>query len=339
MPAPVIDHVLEQVRLPEYVIRPLVRAAIAQRLRRELGFHEDRVGAFAAMCSAGPMTVETGAANIQHYEVPTRFFELTLGPRLKYSACLWSAEAHSLEAAEEAMLRLTCRRAGVTDGMTILELGCGWGSLALWLAERYPNARIVAVSNSAAQRTFIEQRAPRNVEVITADVAELDLPIGRFDRVISVEMLEHVRNHAALLEQIARWLKPDGRLFVHVFAHRSTGYVFGDTWMARRFFSGGVMPVHGWLGRIDSPLEVIEDWWLDGRHYGRTCAAWLERLEENAGEVRDVLAHYGRRQAVRHFRAWRMFFLACSEIFSYRRGEEYGISHVLMRPRTKVRSG
>ncbi len=337
MPATIIDHFVEHVRLPESVMRPLVRAAIAQRLRRELKLREDGVGEFAKMCSAGPTTVETVAANLQHYEVPSRFFELTLGPRLKYSACLWDEEAASLEAAEEAMLRLTCRRAEIVDGMTILELGCGWGSLALWLAERYPNARIVAVSNSTAQKTFIEQRAPGNVEVVTADVTELVQPAGQFDRVISVEMLEHVRNHAALLEQIARWLKPDGRLFVHVFAHRSTGYVFGDTWMARRFFTGGVMPAHGWLGHIDSPLEVIDDWWLDGRHYGRTCDAWLERLEANRDEVREVLEYYGRRKAVRHFRAWRMFFLACSEVFSYRRGEEYGISHVLMRLRTTVR--
>jgi cyclopropane-fatty-acyl-phospholipid synthase len=339
-PTQPLDRVLERFSIPAAVLRPAVRAAIAARLVRQRSASRKLVGdtveRFALARADGLIAVDTQAANDQHYEVPPAFFELVLGPRMKYSSGLWTPETRCLAAAEEAMLQLTCQRAQLADGQRILELGCGWGSLTLYMAERFPDAQVTALSNSAEQRTAILARAAAwgltNVNVITADVNEFALD-ARFDRIVSVEMFEHVRNHGSLLRRVAKQLDVGGKLFVHVFAHRRYGYEFEDTWMARRFFSGGVMPAHGWLTHVPSPLEVEEQWWLNGRHYSQTAGAWLANFDASQHAVDRVLARaYGPTLASRRRREWRVFFLSIEEIFGFRNGREYGVSHALLRP-------
>lgn len=334
-----IDAVVDSGRLPDPLLRSTIRGLLRARRTAETSGPE----ALAAELFAGPVTVAVDAANAQHYEVPARFFELILGPRLKYSSAWWPEGVDTLGAAEEAMLDLTCRRAGIADGQDVLELGCGWGSLTLWMAERYPGARIVAVSNSTTQRAHILARAAErglgNVTVLTADVGELGVSAhtdvvapGRFDRVISVEMFEHVRNHRELGRRIARWLRPGGELFVHVFAHRSQPYLFevggaGD-WMARHFFTGGMMPSEDWIPAAVDALEHRQTWRFDGRHYTRTLAAWRELLEERREETLAVLGEGATAaEAERRWNRWRTFLIACEELFAAHRGREWGVVH------------
>ncbi len=338
-PAQLLDRAVDSGRLPDPALRTAIRSLL--RVRRSAdGPSPDEL---EALLCAGPVTVAVEAANVQHYEVPAGFFELILGPRLKYSAAWWPQGVSTLAAAEEAMLELTCRRAGIADGQDVLELGCGWGSLTLWMAERYPAARIVAVSNSATQREHIlaqaRERDLGNVTVITADVGDLGIGAhsdvvgpGRFDRVISVEMFEHVRNHRELGRRIARWLRPGGELFVHVFAHRSRPYLFetegtGD-WMARHFFTGGMMPSEDWIPRMVDTLDHRQTWRFDGRHYTRTLAAWRVLLEERRAETLAVLgAGTTEEEAERRWNRWRTFLIACEELFAARRGREWGVVH------------
>jgi cyclopropane-fatty-acyl-phospholipid synthase len=279
-------------------------------------------------------------ANRQHYEVPAEFFEVVLGRNLKYSSALWDPGTASLDDAEARMLALTCERAGLADGQRILDLGCGWGSLALFAAERHPGARITAVSNSASQGAFVRARAAArglgNVEVVTADVNRF-APPGRFDRVVSVEMFEHVRNWPELLRRVRGWLEPGGRLFVHVFAHRRFAYPFevdGDgDWMARHFFTGGIMPSHELLARVGGPLEVEARWLVPGTHYQRTAEAWLRRLDSGFPRAVAALARaLPRREAELQARRWRIFFLACAELFGFAGGEEWVVSHHRLAP-------
>jgi cyclopropane-fatty-acyl-phospholipid synthase len=318
----VVDRLVASGGVPEPLVRAGIRAACAARLRRErrLGRKE----AFIASLAREPVARDAEAANAQHYEVPDAFFRLVLGPRLKYSACLWEDGADTLAQAEEAMLALTCERAGIEDGMTILDLGCGWGSLTLWLAERYPGARVLAVSNSHGQRRYVESFAAPNVEVLTADVNELRLR-RRFDRIVSVELLEHVRNYERLLGRIASWLAPGGRFFCHVFAHRELAYPYDEGWMSRRFFTGGTMPSADLLPRFDSHLVLERQWDVGGGNYARTAEAWLENMARNREEIVRVL---GGRAA---FNEWRVFFLACAELWGYRGGREWQVSHYRFR--------
>jgi cyclopropane-fatty-acyl-phospholipid synthase len=334
-----LDALVDDGRVPDTVLRGAIRGLLRTRRRAE----GSDTGLLAERLWAGPVTVAVDAANVQHYEVPAAFFSLILGPRLKYSSAWWPESVTTLDAAEEAMLELTCRRAGLADGQDILELGCGWGSLTLWMAERYPQARIVAVSNSSTQRKHILDRAAQrglpNVTVLTADVGELgisahtdEIAAGRFDRVISVEMFEHVRNHRELGRRIARWLRPGGELFVHVFAHRSQPYLFevggtGD-WMARNFFTGGMMPSEDWIPQAIDALDHRQTWRFDGRHYTRTLAAWRERLETLRAETLEVLgAGVTTAEAERRWHRWRTFLIACEELFAARSGREWGVVH------------
>jgi cyclopropane-fatty-acyl-phospholipid synthase len=330
-----------------WIPEPLVRAGIRRLLRARLASESARyadpdlaVARFVGRMAQSEVAPVPHLANRQHYEVPPEFFEIVLGRNMKYSGCLWEPGTASLDDAETAMLELTCERAGVRDGQRILDLGCGWGSFTLFAAARHPRARITAVSNSAPQGAFIRARAAArglgNVEVITADVNRF-APAGRFDRVVSVEMFEHVRNWPELLRRVHRWLEPGGRLFVHVFAHRRFAYPFevdGDgDWMARNFFTGGIMPSHDLLARVGGPLEIEDRWVVPGTHYARTAEAWLARLD--AGRDRAVAAlsrTMPPREADLQVGRWRIFFLACAELFGFAGGDEWVVSHNLLRP-------
>jgi len=314
-----VDRLIASGHVPDPLLRAGIRAACATRLRRERRRWPEAKEAFVEQLRSSPIAEQVEKPNEQHYEVPAEFFRLVLGPRLKYSSCLWPDGVDTLAAAEEAMLALTCERAGLENGMTLLDLGCGWGSLTGWLAERYPTSQILAVSNSRLQREWIEALRLPNVRVLTADANTLELD-ERFDRILSIEMLEHMRNYEALFARIAAWLEPDGRFFAHVFAHDRFAYPYEDGWMARRFFTGGTMPSDDLLPRFDRDLALEEHWRVSGLHYARTAEAWLERLDENRAAVERVV---GRRGAA----AWRVFFLACAELWGYRSGTEWLVSH------------
>lgn len=335
-----IDWV-EQGLVPDSVIRRGIRRLLARRLD-EIAATNCEAGARSVemvlkAMHAGPIALVPELANAQHYEVPATFFEQVLGPRGKYSACHWGPGVTDLAGAEEQALALTCEHAGLSDGQDILELGCGWGSLSLWMAEHYPASRVTAVSNSRSQKDFIDARASqmglKNLRVLTADMNDFDID-SRFDRLVSVEMFEHMRNWRALLERVHGWLKPEGRFLMHVFCHRSTPYFFeeqGPTdWMGRHFFSGGMMPSDDLPLRFQEHLRLLRRWRWDGRHYERTLNAWLETMDGRRVQVMPILAGaYGAEQAQLWWQRWRIFFMACAELFGYDQGQQWWVGHYL----------
>ncbi|NID15874.1 SAM-dependent methyltransferase [Luteibacter yeojuensis] len=340
-PAPGLLGLAERGLVPDMLLRAGIRRLCAQRLAacNEGGVQacQERNDRLIGDLRHGPLAIHTDVANAQHYELPTAFFQHCLGPRLKYSACYFPGPATSLEQAEVAMLELYAQRAQLADGQDVLELGCGWGSLTLWMAERYPTSRITAVSNSHSQRRHIltecERRGLRNVQVVTCDINALELPGASYDRCVSVEMFEHVRNHHALLARIAGWLRSGGRLFVHIFAHRHAAYPFetkgDDNWMARHFFTGGMMPATDTLLRFQRDLRVERQWLVDGTHYQRTANAWLARQDEHGAPLLALLCQaYGSEALGRlWFQRWRMFWMACAELFGYAHGQEWLVAH------------
>lgn len=326
--------------LPDALLRFGIRRLCTQRLREE---HADDMETAWSRSSAlidelrqSPVAIHTDAANTQHYEVPPRFFELCLGKRLKYSSCYFPPGVDDLDAAEDAMLALYGKRAELADGQDILELGCGWGSLTLWMAARFPGSRITAVSNSRPQRAFIEARCREhgftNVRVLTCDVNRLELEPGSFDRCVSIEMFEHMRNYETLMGRIAGWLRPGGKLFVHIFCHRELMYPFetegDDNWMGRHFFTGGLMPSADTLLWFQNGLRIECQWRLSGQHYEKTANAWLANQDRHREEVLKVLGEaYGAGNAKLWHQRWRMFWMACAELFGYRNGREWLVGH------------
>jgi len=301
---------------------------------------------FVADLKRRPIAEQTAAANEQHYEVPTELYLLCLGKHLKYSACLYkdASPKCGLDAAEAAMLALYCERAQLADGQRILELGCGWGSLSLFMAARYPGATVTVVSNSRTQKEFITARAAErnitNLTVVTADMADASFApprAGEYDRIVSIEMFEHMKNYAVLMQRCNAWLKTGGALFVHIFVHREFPYHFEvkgeDDWMARYFFSGGTMPSDPLLLYFqEGRLRIENQWRVNGVHYALTSEDWLRNIDRRRAQVLPILeATYGRLQRTRWLVYWRLFFLACAEMFAYNGGEEWYVSHYLFR--------
>jgi cyclopropane-fatty-acyl-phospholipid synthase len=325
--------------VPDWLCRQGIRRLLEHRLRTEnQGSGEAnrrRLRRLVKELKSSPLAIHPRAANEQHYEVPASFYSLVLGKRFKYSSCLWPEGTTTLDDAEEAMLDLSCKRAELEDGQSVLELGCGWGSLTLWMAERYPQCTILAMSNSSSQREFIMERARArqlsNLEVVTCDINDFQTD-RRFDRVVCIEMFEHVRNYQILLNRIAGWLKPKGKLFTHIFCHRRFAYLFetegADNWMGRHFFTGGIMPSDDLLLHFQDDLSLDERWRINGKNYARTARAWLDNMDRHSGPLTEVLGEiYGRQHITRWRVRWRLFFMACEELFGYRNGDEWQVSH------------
>lgn len=335
---------LERGWLPDAVIRTGIRSLLRERLAElpldDPGRAARHRAAFVDMMNRSPVAPVPELANEQHYEVPAEFYGHVLGSHRKYSSCYWEADTAGLDRAEALSLAMTCDNAGLADGQRVLELGCGWGSLTLWMAAHYPASRIVAVSNSHSQRRHIKRTAAArglgNVQVITADMNDFSLD-RRFDRVVSVEMFEHMRNYRELFRRIRLWLEPEGRFLMHIFCHRQAPYEFVDRdagdWMSRHFFSGGIMP------SADLPLVFQEDlalqdrWTWSGRHYQRTAEAWLANMDQRRPDVMQALqAAYGADAAPRWWMRWRVFFMACAELFGYDGGRQWHVNHYLFTP-------
>lgn len=346
---------LERDLLPDWLVRIGIRRLLAERLREEhrsgIEAQQAHLQGFIRQIKASPVALSTEAANQQHYEVPARFFEMVLGKRLKYSSGLWDSGCRSLDESEEAMLRTTVERAQIQNDQDILELGCGWGSLTLYMAEHFSQSKITGVSNSHSQRQFIEaqarQRNLNNVHIITADMNVFQAP-ERYDRIVSVEMFEHMRNYEALLERVSTWMKQDALLFVHIFTHKTYSYPFevrdASDWMAKFFFTGGIMPGDDLLLNFQKDVTIQQHWQHSGTHYQKTSRGWLDKMDANRAEILALFADtyasnaepgLRKREAVRWLVRWRVFFMCCEELWGFKAGEEWGVSHYVFKKRNQ----
>jgi cyclopropane-fatty-acyl-phospholipid synthase len=330
--------------LPDFAIRAGIRRLLEEKLQAEkkdgIEFGQERFIKLINHLKSSPIAVSTKQANEQHYEVPTEFFQLVLGKYLKYSSGYWKEGVADLDQSEKDMLEIVCERADLEDGQSILELGCGWGSLSLFMAEKFPQNRIVGVSNSATQRAYILAQASfrglKNLEIITADMNAFEIHAS-FDRVVSVEMFEHMRNYQKLLEKVARFLKPDGKLFVHIFTHREYAYLYDETdekdWIGKYFFTGGIMPSDHLLLYFQDHVRIEHHWRVSGTHYEATSNAWLRNMDMNRERIIPILKNVYGNDYQKWWHYWRVFFMACAELWGYKNGTEWMVSHYLFRKR------
>ncbi|HSD64739.1 MAG TPA: cyclopropane-fatty-acyl-phospholipid synthase family protein [Ignavibacteriaceae bacterium] len=338
-----IESLLTKNLLPDPLIRFGIRKLLKERLKEEkkqsAEAQQDHLMKLISMLKESPIAVNTANANEQHYEVPTSFYRKVLGKNLKYSCGFWEEGDNNLDESERKMLELTCRRAGIKDGDEILELGCGWGSLTLFMAEKFHGCRITAVSNSRTQKEYIDSESSRrglkNVTVITADMNTFVID-KKYDRIVSVEMFEHMRNYAALFNNIHGLLKPGGELFIHIFTHREYSYLFevkNETdWMAKYFFTGGIMPGNNLLFYFSGNFEVKNHWIINGRHYEKTSNAWLKNMDRNKDSILKLFSEtYGGKNKIKWWVYWRVFFMSCAELWGYKNGEEWMVSHYLFK--------
>lgn len=334
----------EQGYIPDFLIRTAIRrnckARLQMRNRRILSEPDRTIAQFAELLRQDPVALATEEANEQHYEVPTEFFTTVLGPRRKYSCCWFESPRDSLAQAEEAMLQKTVERAEVRDGMQLLDLGCGWGSLTLYMAEKFPKANILAVSNSRTQREYIlrqcAERRFSNVEVQTQDMRHFSTA-RKFDRILSIEMFEHLRNYEIVFGRLRNWLAAEGKVFLHIFTHKELAYTFEtegeDNWMGRHFFTGGIMPSRDLFDQFSSDLQIVNRWDVPGQHYALTSEAWLTNLDNHRSELLPLFQnHPSGDSPATVLQRWRIFFMACAELFGYRRGSEWGVTHYLLQP-------
>ena len=330
--------------VPDALIRTGIRRLVGQRQFQIRNQTNTDLEAFVGMMNESPVALVPDLANEQHYEVPAAFFKESLGTHRKYSCCYWGGSVSNLDEAEERALEISCERARIEDGMRVLDLGCGWGSLSLWIAAHYPNCSVTSVSNSASQRQFIEEEAAslglQNITVITADMNDFSID-QQFDRILSIEMFEHMRNYGKLFERIAGWLHEDGYFFMHIFCHKNAAYEYVDNgpadWMSRHFFSGGIMPSGDLPSRFQQHLAIADQWRWSGTHYQKTAEAWLQNMDSKRSVIMPIFeATYGREDAKRWWMRWRIFFLAVSEMFGAEAGREWGVGHYLFKPKNFV---
>lgn len=332
----------EQGLIPDIILRRGIRHLVRQRLREIHSNDSEHMSqdqaAFVAEMNKSPIALVPELANEQHYEVPADFYRYALGKHLKYSSAYWTEGTKNLDEAEANGLLKTVEHARLENGQNILELGCGWGSLTLWMAQHMPGSQITAVSNSQSQREHIEilagLRGLDNIKVITCDMNSLELEHNQFDRVVSVEMFEHMRNWHELYRRIANWLRPGGIFFKHIFVHRQVPYAFIDNgpsdWMSRYFFSGGMMPCDDLPLMFQQKLNFIQRWRWDGTHYEKTANAWLDNMDKHEDVIRSVFEiTYGKENVQTWWVRWRLFFMACAELFGYNNGQEWWVSHYL----------
>ena len=334
------DYLLDNGYLPQFVIRLGIRRQLADRIRTisstSLSEAYTTKQSYISALQTRPIAINTADANTQHYEVSSSVLQACLGPRMKYSCCLYPTGGETLAQAEIAMLESYVIKADLHDGQKILDLGCGWGSLSLYLAERFPGSKITGFSNSRTQREYILSKAAekglRNVEIITGDVVDYEFEQGVFDRVVSIELFEHMKNYAALMRKVAGSLKEGGKLFVHIFAHKDTAYDFDGGWMSEHFFTGGTMPSADLLHFFQEDLVLRKQWWVNGRHYARTCEDWLSKMSGREGKKdiwKGLEETYGKEKAQMWFYRWQIFYMACAELFAWEGGDTWGVSHYL----------